>query len=141
MIYQSEFGSGGLTKFNRITRNLPKTHWIDAACVGHSTPVTLFTEDTKPLFIKAVGYGSRQMCRTDKFGFPVAHRTNRSTFLGFKTGDIVTANIPSGKFKGTHFGRVTIRQRPSFKMNGFDVNPKHLICVHQADGYGYSYAN
>jgi 5-methylcytosine-specific restriction endonuclease McrA len=29
-----ECGSGGLTKFNRITRALPKTHWCDAACVG-----------------------------------------------------------------------------------------------------------
>ncbi|MFB8797441.1 MAG: hypothetical protein U7126_25160 [Microcoleus sp.] len=26
--------SGGLTKFNRPRLNLPKAHWIDAACVG-----------------------------------------------------------------------------------------------------------
>ena len=32
-----ETGSGGLTKYNRTTRNLPKEHWIDAACVA--TPV------------------------------------------------------------------------------------------------------
>ena len=29
----------GLTKFNRTQRDLPKAHWIDAACVGRSTPV------------------------------------------------------------------------------------------------------
>jgi HNH endonuclease len=29
-----ECGSGGLTKFNRVTRELPKEHWIDAACDG-----------------------------------------------------------------------------------------------------------
>jgi len=29
-----ETGSGGLTKFNRTQQELPKTHWIDAACVG-----------------------------------------------------------------------------------------------------------
>jgi hypothetical protein len=27
-------GSGGLTKFNRTRLGLPKTHWLDAACVG-----------------------------------------------------------------------------------------------------------
>ena len=39
-----ECGSGGLTKFNRITRGLPKTHWLDAACVGKSTPEQTFTK-------------------------------------------------------------------------------------------------
>ena len=33
-----ECGSGGRTKFNRTTQGLPKTHWLDAACVGASTP-------------------------------------------------------------------------------------------------------
>ena len=29
-----ECGEGALTKYNRTTRELPKTHWLDAACVG-----------------------------------------------------------------------------------------------------------
>jgi hypothetical protein len=33
-----EYGSGGLTKFNRTQRQLPEAHWIDAACVGKSPP-------------------------------------------------------------------------------------------------------
>ena len=33
-----ECGSGGRTKFNRTTRGLPQTHWLDAACVGAGTP-------------------------------------------------------------------------------------------------------
>jgi len=33
-----ETGSGGLTKFNRAQRGLPKARLIDAACVGKSTP-------------------------------------------------------------------------------------------------------
>src|SRR5947209_17609004 len=33
-----ECGSGGLTKFNRSTRELTKTHWIDATSVGKSKP-------------------------------------------------------------------------------------------------------
>ena len=33
-----ECGTGGRTKFNRVSRGLEKTHWHDAACVGASTP-------------------------------------------------------------------------------------------------------
>ena len=36
-----EAGTGGRTKWNRTTRGLPKTHWLDAVCVGASTPATL----------------------------------------------------------------------------------------------------
>ena len=44
-------GSGGLTKFNRTRLNLPKTHWLDAACVGKIDGLKLKTN--KPLLIKA----------------------------------------------------------------------------------------
>jgi hypothetical protein len=59
------------------------------------------------------GHGSRQMCSTDKYGFPIRHRTHNKTFMGFRTGDMAHANIPKGKFAGRHFGRITIRQRKS----------------------------
>ena len=132
-----ETGSGGMTKFNRTRRELPKGHWVDAACVGKSTPERIEIEGVQPLIISAVGHGSRQMCATNKYGFPIRHRTQNKTFLGYQTGDIVVANIPKGKFAGKHFGRVTIRQRKSFMLNGFDVNPDYLKRVHRADGYGY----
>jgi len=61
-------GSGGLTKFNRTRLSLAKTHWLDAACVGNVESLKILTN--KPLLIKATGHGTRQMCRTDKFGFP-----------------------------------------------------------------------
>ncbi len=61
-----ETGSGGLTKYNRSQQNLPKTHWLDAACVGKSTP-TLKIKDIKPLLITANGHGTRQMAGTNKF--------------------------------------------------------------------------
>jgi len=133
-----EIGSGGLTKFNRAQRGLPKAHWIDAACVGDSTPENLKIEDVRPLQIKASGHGSRQMCRTDKYGFPKAHRTRKTGFLGFETGDIVRADIPRGKFAGRHVGRLSaVRQRPSFALNGFDVHPKYLKRIHRSDGFNY----
>lgn len=59
-------GSGGQTKFNRTRLGLPKSHWLDAACVGE-TPV-LCVGTTQPLSIKATGNGTRQMCGTNKFG-------------------------------------------------------------------------
>jgi hypothetical protein len=70
-----ECGSGGLTKYNRTTRELPKTHWLDAACVGKSTPLALQITGVQPLRIRANGHGCRQMCRMNKYGFP---RTGRS---------------------------------------------------------------
>jgi 5-methylcytosine-specific restriction endonuclease McrA len=61
-----EVGSGGRTKWNRTQRGLPKTHWLDAACVGVSTPETLRVEGVRPLLVRATGRHSRQMCRTQR---------------------------------------------------------------------------
>jgi 5-methylcytosine-specific restriction endonuclease McrA len=133
-----ECGSGGRTKFNRTTRGLPKTHWLDAACVGASTPETVKAGGVRPLLVKAMGHGSRQMCRTDKYGFPKQHKLRASGFAGFKTGDIVKAIIPRGKFQGTHVGRIVIRHRPSFRLGTIDVHPKYLAVIHRSDGYDYS---
>lgn len=47
-----EVGSGGLTKYNRSIRGLPKTHWLDAVCVGRSTPEQLQTSGVVPLEIR-----------------------------------------------------------------------------------------
>lgn len=131
-----ETGSGGLTKFNRTTRGIPKTHWLDAACVGTSTPANLILP-ASVLQIKASGHGSRQMCATDKYGFPVRHRTRKKTFRGWQTGDIVRANIPKGVHKGVIVGRLTIRQKPTFHISGKDVHCKHLTRLQRRDGYGY----
>ena len=87
-----EVGSGGLTKFNRSQRDLKKTHCLDAACVGKSTPKVLKTEGLKPLLIKAMGHGSRQMCRVDRFGFPRTSAKGNKVFKGFQTGDMETIN-------------------------------------------------
>ncbi len=134
-----ETASGGLTKFNRSTQHLPKAHWIDASCVGLSTPSKLDINKVKVLKIKATGHGSRQRCRPNKHGFAVAHAPSAKFYLGFQTGDIVKAIIAKGKYKGIHFGRIAIRYRPCFSLNGFDVHPKYLSIIHKADGYSYSY--
>lgn len=132
-------GSGGKTKFNRTRLELAKTHFFDAACVGDTPILEILT--TQPLLIKAMGHGTRQMCGTDKFGFPIRHRTNQKTHFGFQTGDLVRAVVSIGKFVGIHIGRVSVRVRPSFKLTtkdkSFDVHPKYLVGVHKCDGYTY----
>lgn len=52
-------GSGGLTKYNRISQGYPKKHWIDAACVGSSGSNIKLNPNMIPLTIKAMGRGSR----------------------------------------------------------------------------------
>lgn len=130
-----ECGSGGLTKFNRTKRELPKTHWLDAANVGKSTPEVLTTKGVIPLLITATGHGSRRMCVPDKFGFTekAKAKERHRTFLGYRTGDIVKAVTP----KGSMLGRIAIRHRPSFRLGKVDIHPKYLHRVYRADGYSY----
>jgi 5-methylcytosine-specific restriction endonuclease McrA len=137
-----ECGSGGLTKFNRSVRGLPKTHWLDASCVGTSTPEILQIAAVKPLHIKAMGSGNRQMCQTDKFGFPKQHRQRHKRYFGFQTGDMVRAMIPRGKYTGTYTAKVTVRASGTFKLRvkGQDISCNHGYCqsIHRSDGYLYS---
>ncbi|MBV8315206.1 MAG: HNH endonuclease [Planctomycetaceae bacterium] len=134
-----ETGSGGRTKWNRTTRGLPKAHWLDAACVGAGTPEMLRVEGVRPLLVKACGHGTRQRQKLDKYGSPRGNPAQRNKHAyGFRTGDIVRADIPNGKHRGTHTGRIQIRNRPSFLLGKADVHPKYLALVHGADGYAYS---
>ncbi len=137
-----ETGSGGLTKFNRTTQSFDKTHWIDAACVGKSTPSKLNINGVKPLLIKANGYGTRQSCRTDKYGFPNRHCAREKLHFGFTTGDIVKAVVTTGKKVGTYTGRIATRATGSFNIstkNGLIQGISHKFCkaIHKKDGYSY----
>jgi hypothetical protein len=138
-----ETGSGGLTKFNRSQQELKKTHWLDAACVGKSTPI-LNVKGIKPLLITANGHGTRQMCGTDKFGFPSRHRTSKQIHFGFQTGDIIKAVVTNGKKVGEYVGRVLCRATGSFDIAtkaGRISGIKHKYClpIHKKDGYSYTF--
>jgi hypothetical protein len=133
-----EAGTGGRTTYNRTRQGFVKTHWLDAACVGASTPEYLIVSGVRPFSITAKGHGSRQQCGTDAYGFPIRHKPRAKSFLGFQTGDLVRAIIPMGKYAGVHMGRVAIRFRPSFTLNGVDVHPKYLTRLHRSDGYAYA---
>jgi 5-methylcytosine-specific restriction endonuclease McrA len=137
-----ETGSGGLTKFNRSQQNLPKSHWLDAANVGVSTPM-LNIKGVKPLLIAAYGHGSRQSCRTDKYGFPSRYVPRFKFVYGFQTGDIVKAIVTKGKKIGEYIGRVAVRSSGSFNIltaSGLVQGISHKCCksIHKKDGYSYS---
>jgi 5-methylcytosine-specific restriction endonuclease McrA len=143
--YPVEVGSGGLTKFNRTTRDLPKTHWLDAACVGRSTPDTVFQVHKQVLQVQAMGHGSRQMCRSDKYGFPrTGSKSTVKKVHGFQTGDIVQAVVTTGKKIGCYVGRVAVRASGSFniKTRAEIVQGVGWRCcrlLHAADGYTYGH--
>jgi 5-methylcytosine-specific restriction endonuclease McrA len=137
-----ETGSGGLTKFNRSQQKLEKTHWVDAACVGKSTP-KLIIKGVKPLLITANGHGSRQSCRTDKFGFPNRHVPREKIHFNFQTGDIVKAVVTTGKKIGNYVGKVAIRSSGSFNVSGLHglvqgISYKFCKRIHAKDGYSYA---
>ena len=135
-----ETGSGGQTKYNRCRFNLPKTHWLDAACVGEIQ--SIYVENYQPLLMAAKGHGTRQICRTDKYGFPNKHCSITKIHKGFQTGDIVKAIVTKGQKIGTYVGRVATRKTGYFNIstaNGLIQGISHKYCqqVHQKDGYSY----
>ena len=136
-----ETASGGLTKFNRKQQNIEKTHWLDAACVGKSTPI-LNMKGMKPVLITANGHGTRQSCRTNKYGFPTRHCSRTKFHFGFQTGDIAKAVVTNGKKVGEYLGRIATRATGSFNIstkNGLVQGISHKYCqhIHKKDGYSY----
>jgi hypothetical protein len=134
-------GTAGQTKFNRLRLNLPKAHWLDAACVGDVESLDIVT--SKPLLILAKGHGTRRMCGTNKYGFPTRHRSRKQIHNGFQTGDIVTATVTAGKKIGSYVGRVLCRASGSFDMTTASgrvtgINHKYCQPIHRKDGYAYA---
>lgn len=137
-------GTGGQTKFNRTLQGLKKTHWLDAACVSETPQLIVLTQ--QPLLIIAKGHGIRQRAVVNKYGFPTQHRGRLKVSHKFKTGDIVNANIPKGKYAGQHKAvRIAIRQKPTFAIYSnkggkqFDGHAKYLTVIHKADGYAFNF--
>ena len=133
------FWSGGRTKYNRRQMDYPKDQWIDAACVGKQGERVIIPETLKPLEIKAMGRGSRQMCLMTKYGFPRTKPKQFKRVKDFQTGDIVKAIVPKGKKAGTYVGAVAVRSSGSFRVGKVDgINWKYITLLHRADGYTYN---
>jgi 5-methylcytosine-specific restriction endonuclease McrA len=142
-IEQIYVGSASLTKFNRTKLGFSKAHWIDAACCGDvSQGLTLFIN--QPLLIKAMGWGSRQVVPTDKYGFPRTGYKPKQKVKGWNTGDIVS--VIGGKHEGVKCKRIkTTRFKGNFDIRVsnttvISVSRNQIKPVHRNDGYNYSFA-
>ena len=138
-----EAGTGGRTKYQRIQHELPKEHYYDALCVGASTPERFTSLPTIVQVWSAKGRGTRQMCNTDKYGFPKGYRQAKKHHFGFQTGDLVVANVPKGKYEGAWSGQVAVRASGDFdiKTDGKrivqGVSHRHFRVLQRADGWQY----
>ncbi len=82
------------------------------------------------------------MCLMDRYGFPRTSPKGSKSIKGFQTGDIVKANVPSGKKQGKHFGKVAVRSNGYFNITTDTqtiqgIGNKHCKLVQKADGYAY----
>ena len=139
-----ETGTGGRTKWNRTQRGLPKTHWLDAACVGASTPERMQVAQVVPLQITAMGRQRRQMCSMDKYGFPRTKSKGPSLVQGFRSGDMARAVITTGTRVGVYVGRVAVRATGKFNITTSagtvqGLHVKYFTAIQRRDGYTYSY--
>jgi hypothetical protein len=135
-----EAGTGGQTKFNRRTHGIPKTHALDAVCVGEVAGVKNWKKPT--LVIKAMGRGDYQRTRICASGFPRGYLTRQKRHFGFQTGDRVIAVVTKGKKIGEYQGRVAVRATGYFNIQfstGVVQGISHKDCtlIQRADGYGY----
>ena len=135
-------GSGGLTKFNRKQHSIPKTHALDAACVGQFGEVIGWNKPV--LDITCMGRGSYQRTRLDQYGFPRGYLMRQKQVHGFQTGDMVKATVTKGKKVGVYTGRIAIRANGYFNIQtdaGTVQGVSYKACklIASNDGYRYQF--
>ena len=133
-------GTGGQTKYNRTFHNVPKTHALDAACVGDVDQVNNWS--VPHIGIKCTGRG--QYCRTllNKYGFPRLYLPKVKKAFGFATGDMISTIIKLHKGPKKIYSRIIVRNTGWFalKYNKQVFNPNYKNCklIQRNDGYSYS---
>jgi hypothetical protein len=135
-----ETSTGGRTKWNRSRFGIPKTHALDAVCVGTVESVSCWQKPT--LVIKATGRGCYQRTRLAANGFPRGYLTRTKQIKGFQTGDIARAVVPTGKKAGTFVGRIAVRTTGSFNIQTpcgviQGISHRHCKLIQRGDGYSY----
>ena len=140
-----EGDTGGQTTWNRTQHRLREAHWVDAACVGASTPRVLRLAGLVPLLITTMGMHSRPMRRTNAVGFPDKVPKAVSAVAGKRTGNVVRAVVPQLSTKaGVFIGHVAVRATAfcKVKSDAGIVQGIHMrFCrpLHRGDGYTYNY--
>ncbi|MEV8227278.1 RNA-guided endonuclease IscB [Streptomyces sp. NPDC079167] len=137
--------SGGRTKWNRTAMGLPKTHTLDALCVGeldHQAGAITVRVPNQVQIVTATGRGTYARTTPDRYGFPRLTRTRRKRHHGFATGDLVRAFQPKGRWAGTWTGRISVRASGQHSLTTpqgrFNVSCTNLRLLQRADGYMYS---
>lgn len=139
-----EASTGGRTKWNRRQRGLPKTHRLDAASIGPSTPALLLYQHVRPYLIEGNRRQDRQLCLVNDLGFPRSKPKKRSTKHAFRTGDIVRAVVPAHlNNAGVHVGRVSVKANGALTITAkrgkvTDIGYRYCQCLQREDGYAYS---
>ena len=139
-------GTAAQTKYNRIRLNLPKEHWIDAACVGDpprgnkpNALQTLKLITNQPLRVICKGQGGRQKAALNKYGYPIRHNPLKP-IKGWCSGDIAK------NLRNCTFGRVNPRSTSNsfnYTVQGskaVNVHLKNLVRIHRKDGYTYKFS-
>lgn len=136
-----KIATGGRTKWNRTRNALPKSHTLDALCVGEMEAVTAFPDWVH--VAACTGRGSYARTRPDRYGFPRLRLPRCKTVRGFTTGDLVEARVPAGLRRGTHRGRVAVRATGSFNVTTSagtvqGVNARYCRRLQRGDGYQHT---
>jgi 5-methylcytosine-specific restriction endonuclease McrA len=131
-------GSGGHTKWNRSRFGVPKTHTLDALCVGEVAGVVSWPSQV--IIAEATGRGTYARTVPNKYGFPRLQRPRTKQFYGFQTGDLVRAVVPSGKKLGTYVGRVAVRSSGYFDIRTpagrvGSINYRYCTMLQRSDGW------
>lgn len=136
-------GTGAQTKWNRGKFNIPKTHALDAVCVGVVNDVSDWQRPH--LEVKCSGRGRYARTASDKYGFPRLYASRQKLHAGFQTGDLVRAYRPSEK--KSYVGIATVRTDLGFTIDlGLSKYPikatsRNCKCLQKADGYRYFLAS
>ena len=126
------------TKYHRVSRGLEKTHWLDVACVGKSTPECLQARGVSPLHIKAREVGTDSCVAPTNTDFPSVTGHVRNMSMNFKPAIWSEYSFRVARTQGYMLVRAT---------GSFDISTKggriqgisHRCCtvLRQCDGYRY----
>jgi hypothetical protein len=136
-----EASSGGRTKWNRHRLGVPKGHALDAASTGAVEALSGWRVPV--LSIRCAGRGLHCRTRTDAHGFARLRLPRVKSVHGFRTGDLVLADVPVGKKQGRYLGRVAVRSTGSFNIQTGSLTVQGISwrrckVVQRDDGYAYT---
>lgn len=135
-----ETAPGSRTRANRERLGVPKSHTLDALCVGEVAAVG--SRPARVLLARSMGRGSYSRSRSDRYGFPRMRLSRVKRRWGFQTGDMVRVVKPGRR---AEIGRVIISASGYFTIDtptGARIRSSHRRCqlLSKADGWTYTWA-